>query len=99
MIYNLNLSFTWDDAKAELNLKKHGVRFSDCVTVWLDDQSLEIEDPDHSAHEQRWIRMGYSLNAQLLVIVFCEPHQDEIRLISARKAQRREREHYHEKNK
>lgn len=54
------MEFKWDDAKAESNLKKHGVRFSEAVTIWLDETSVEIPDIEHSLQEERWIRLGMS---------------------------------------
>ena len=81
------MDFEWDDDKAERNFKKHGVRFSEAATVWLDENALEMFDPDHSEDEDRWIRLGYSAHARALVIVYCEKIPDEvIRIVSARKA-------------
>ena len=66
------MDFEWDDNKADSNLKKHGVRFSEAVTVWTDESALEMHDPDHSDEEDRWIRLGYSNQTRILVVVFCE---------------------------
>lgn len=90
------MEFEWDDKKAEINFNKHGVRFSEAVTVWFDDNALEISDPDHSDKEERWIRLGFSRAARLLTIVYVEKVEDErIRIISARKASRSEIAQYH----
>jgi len=66
------MDFEWDDSKAESNFKKHQVRFSEAVTVWMDENSLEMFDPDHSKDEDRWIRLGYSTHARILGVVYCK---------------------------
>ena len=89
------MEFEWDDAKAQSNYKKHGVRFSEAASVWLDSSALETPDPDHSDVEERWIRLGISRTARALVVVFVEKLEGErIRIISARKATRSEIEQY-----
>ncbi len=89
------MEFEWDDTKAESNYKKHGIRFSEAVTVWLDDSALEMLDPDHSYNEERWIRMGISRIGRTLVVVYVEKIDGEkIRIISARKATRLEMAQY-----
>ncbi|HMN68632.1 MAG TPA: BrnT family toxin [Bdellovibrionales bacterium] len=89
------MEFEWDDTKADSNYKKHGVRFSEAVTVWLDDAALEIPDPDHARHEERWIRIGLSRSARALVVVYVEKVEGQrVRIISARKATRSESEQY-----
>ncbi len=89
------MEFEWDDAKAEGNFKKHGVRFSEAVTIWLDETSVEISDIEHSSQEERWIRLGISRKANLLVVVYCEKTEDDrIRIISARPATKNESKQY-----
>ncbi|OFZ29699.1 MAG: hypothetical protein A2622_10785 [Bdellovibrionales bacterium RIFCSPHIGHO2_01_FULL_40_29] len=89
------MEFEWDDSKAESNFKKHGIRFSEAVTIWLDDSSVEIPDVEHSSHEERWIRLGISRKANLLVVVYCEKNEDSrIRIISARAATKNESKQY-----
>lgn len=89
------MEFEWDDNKAEINLKKHGVRFTEAATIWLDQNALEISDPDHSINEERWIRLGFSKSARVLVVVYVEKIEGaRIRIISARKANRLEIEEY-----
>lgn len=89
------MEFEWDDAKAEGNFKKHGVRFSEAVTIWLDEISVEISDIEHSSQEERWIRLGISRKANLLVVVYCEKIEDDrIRIISARPATKNESKQY-----
>jgi len=90
-----DLRFEWDPAKATSNLRKHGVSFQDAQTVFADEQGLLLDDPDHSAAEERFILLGLSAATGVLVVVHCyQRHRDVIRLISARQASRRERERY-----
>lgn len=90
------LLFQWDKNKAKKNLKIHGVSFDEASTVFEDTLSLTIFDPLHSADEDRFILIGYSVQNRLLVIVHTERH-GKIRIISARKATKHERKQY-EKN-
>jgi uncharacterized DUF497 family protein len=90
------VEFEWDDNKAESNLKKHGVRFHEAATIWLDENALEIPAPDHSDSEERWIRLGFSRSARLLIVAYVVRVEGErIRIISARKAVRLEIDQYH----
>jgi uncharacterized DUF497 family protein len=87
--------FEWDSAKAALNLRKHGVSFDEARTAFEDDEALFMADPDHSVEEDRWVLLGMSGAARLLVVVHCERAAGTaIRLISARKADRDERNLY-----
>ena len=90
------LTFEWDSRKARSNFAKHGVSFEAASTVFGDPRSLTIADPDHSAMEHRQITMGKAYNGKLLVVVHTE-RGDNIRLISARRANRREQKSYEEK--
>jgi uncharacterized DUF497 family protein len=90
-------SFTWDERKEELNIKKHGVSFEHAKCVWLDPRAVEFYDDENSTDEDRFIRMGAGITGMsVLVVVFCEYDDDQkiIRLISARKATPRERKVY-----
>jgi len=87
------LIFEWDLKKAETNLKNHGVSFEEASTVFKDPLSLTIDDPLHSADEERLILIGMSYNNRMLVIVHTEI-RDKIRIISARKATKKERNYY-----
>ena len=88
--------FYWDPAKARSNLAKHGVTFEEAATVFGDPLSLTIVDPQHStAEEARFLVLGQSVSGRLLVVAHTE-HGDDIRLISARLATRRERHRYEE---
>ena len=91
------LDFEWDPAKAEANLKDHGVSFDEATTVFRDTLSITISDPDHSGSEDRFIDIGMSHRMQLLVVSYTE-RQDKIRIISARHPTRAERKSYEETN-
>ena len=86
----MGLRFEWDEQKAKQNLRKHGVSFEEAATVFGDPFSMTIADPLHSTAEQRWVTMG-STHRQRLVVVVHTNRGSTIRLISARKATRRER--------
>jgi uncharacterized protein len=91
------LNFEWDEAKAKSNLAKHEVGFDEASTVFGDPLSLTIPDPAHSQMEDRSIMIGQSHRQKLLVVVHTE-RGDNIRIISARRASRRERKTYEESN-
>ncbi len=91
------LSFEWDARKAKSNLAKHGVSFEEASTVFGDPWSLTIPDPVHSLVEERAVVLGQSHRQKLLVVVHTE-RGDNIRIISARPAGRRERKTYEETN-
>jgi len=89
------LTFEWDVQKARSNLSKHGVSFEAASTVFSDLASLTIPDPDHSLTERRYITMGRAFNGKLLVVVHTV-RGDNVRVISARRASRKERKSYEE---
>jgi uncharacterized DUF497 family protein len=66
------MEFEWDSAKAESNLVKHGVQFSEAMTVWRDEFRLEILDSAHGHAEERWLHLGFSNKGRVLVVVYCE---------------------------
>jgi len=81
------VQYEWDDAKNRSNFKKHGIWFEEAQTVWADQRSVEFFDPEHSAREDRFIRIGFSSKSTLLLVIFCERLEgDVIRIISARRA-------------
>ena len=88
-------NFEWDENKAKVNLAKHGVSFEEATTVFGDPLSLTIPDPAHSQSEARSIILGHSHEQKLLVVIHTE-RGDTIRIISARRASRRERKDYEE---
>lgn len=85
--------FKWDIAKAETNRLKHGISFDEATTVFSDPLSMLRTDPDHSLDEQRFIVLGMSNQRRLLVVAFAE-RPPWTRLISARRATRKERRQY-----
>jgi uncharacterized protein len=90
-----NIRFEWDQKKADLNLRKHGVSFADALTAFSDDDALLIDDPDHSDEEDRFVLLGISQSLRLLVVVHCYRAEGQIiRIISARKADAQERSSY-----
>jgi len=91
----MGLRFEWNPRKAARNLAKHGVSFDEASTVFADTLSLTIPDPDHSEDEERLVIIGESHRRRLLVVVHVE-EDETVRLISAREADRREREKYEE---
>jgi hypothetical protein len=89
------LLFEWDPKKARSNLAKHGVSFDEASTVFRDTLSITINAPLHSENEKRFVLIGCSSRNRLLVVVHAE-RGNRIRVISARRAARRERLHYEE---
>ncbi len=90
-----NLSFSWDDRKNKINQKKHSVSFEEAQTVFFDENAIEYFDPDHSDKEDRFILLGLSSRLRILVVCHCIRGNDsEIRIISARKATKKERKVY-----
>lgn len=89
------LRFEWDDSKDAQNRRKHGISFEEAQTVFFDEKALLIADPDHSEQEERFILLGLSNALRTLVVCHCYRQEgDVIRLISARRADRQEREQY-----
>ena len=89
------LRFEWADRKNTQNRRKHGVSFEEAQTVFFDEQALLIADPDHSEYEERFVLLGLSGSLRTLVVCHCYRREgDVIRLISARRANRQERELY-----
>ena len=89
------MEFEWNSKKAALNLKKHGVSFSEAATVFNDPLSTTFPDPDHSVGESRYVIIGLSRFGQLLVVSHTD-RGEKIRVISARKATRQEQRFYEE---
>lgn len=92
------LRFEWDPNKAKQNLEIHNVSFDEASTTFQDILSLAIYDPLHSGEEDRFILIGNSHKDRLLVVAHTE-RGDNIRLISARKASKKERTQYEENAK
>lgn len=90
----MNVKVTWHPQKAETNLKKHRIRFSDAETVLFDPMALTIEDQDVEG-ERRFVSVGSDALGRVLVVVYTY-REDAIRLISARRATPTERKYYEE---
>ncbi|OMH38936.1 BrnT family toxin [Motiliproteus sp. MSK22-1] len=88
------LLFEWDSSKNTSNIKKHGISFEEAKTVFTDEYARMIGDPDHSEDEDRFILLGTSIDSRLLVVCHCIREQESIRIISARKADKQERNIY-----
>jgi len=88
------LSFEWDKGKAASNLTKDGVTFDEASTVFADPLAAIFDDEEHSHDEIREIIVGHSLLDRLLLVSFTERGEDVVRIISARKATKRERGDY-----
>jgi uncharacterized DUF497 family protein len=89
------LEFEWDERKNLKNRIKHGVWFEEARTVFEDPRALLMDDPDHSEQEERFLLLGMSASIRVLVVVHCYREKKGIlRLISARKATKKERRIY-----
>lgn len=89
----MGLTFEWDERKAASNEQKHGVPFDEAATAFGDPLSLTIPDPLHSEDEDRFVLIGETFRGRLVVVVHTA-RGDNLRLISARPATRRERRTY-----
>lgn len=87
-----DIEISWDPGKAKANLRKHKVRFPDAESVLFDPAGVTVEDPD-SRDEQRFITIGLDALGRVLVVVYAY-HEEQVRLISARRASRSEIEAY-----
>ena len=93
------ISFEWDENKNAINKRKHQISFEEAQTVFYDDEALVIDDPEHSEQEERFIILGMSTRANLLVVCHCYRQSETvIRIISARKATKNEAKQYNEWN-
>lgn len=89
------LNFEWNEKKNRANIKKHRISFEEAQTVFLDENALRFFDPDHSQEEDRFILLGLSFKSQVLVVCHCYRESETvIRIISARKANKREAKNY-----
>lgn len=89
------IKFEWDEVKAAANLKKHQVSFEEAKSIFFDEFGLQFFDDEHSNDEDRFLMLGMSSGAKLLIVCHCErDHGATIRIISARKATKRESAFY-----
>jgi uncharacterized DUF497 family protein len=89
------MEFEWDTNKAIANLQKHEVSFAEAATVFGDPLSITFPDPDHSINESRFITIGLSTNGRIIILSHTD-RDERIRIISARKATRKEQRFYEE---
>ncbi len=87
------MKFEWDPKKAEHNIKKLGVTFEEASNVFGDPLAATVPDPLHSAEENRFVTMGQSTENRLLIVAHID-RSEQVRIISARLATRRERRKY-----
>ena len=89
------LSFDWDENKNQTNQKKHGISFEEACTVFLDDRAILFDDPQHTQTEERFLLVGMSDVARVCIVCHCYRESDSIiRIISARKATKKEEARY-----
>ena len=89
------IEFEWDEAKAAANLKKHQVSFDEAKSIFFDEFGVQFFDDEHSSVEERFLMLGMSSSAKLLIVCHCERDPvATIRIISARKATKRESAFY-----
>lgn len=89
------IQFSWDARKAKQNVKGHKVSFEEASTVFYDEKAIEFFDPDHSKEENRFLMLGVSWRLRVLVVCYyLRKKGSEIRIISARKATKKEQKVY-----
>lgn len=88
------IRFTWDETKSRENERKHKVSFEEAQSTFLDENALRFFDPDHSEEEDRFLLLGMSFKLRVLVVSHCYREKDSIRIISARKADKKEQSNY-----
>lgn len=94
--------FEWDKNKNDKNIAKHGIAFDEAESVFDDENGILIDDPDHSSTEERFILIGFSSKARMLIVCHCyritTNFVEIVRIISARKPTKREEKIYSEEN-
>ena len=89
------MTFEWDENKNRINQSKHKISFEEAETVFYVERALLINDPDHSLEEERFIILGMSIRANLLIVCHCcRSEENIIRIISARNATKTESSYY-----
>lgn len=98
MTTKFELQFSWDQTKADSNLRKHGISFELAASIFHDPLMLSIPDEEHSESEERWLTLGQAHNSNILLVVHTyievSTHSANVRLISARPATRHEQRQY-----
>jgi uncharacterized DUF497 family protein len=89
------IRFEWSPSKASSNLKKHGISFEEAKFTFYDEHAIQFYDDENSETEDRFFLLGISINSRIILVSHCERDSGQvIRIISARKATKRERRHY-----
>jgi uncharacterized DUF497 family protein len=89
------IKFDWNPAKADINIKKHGVSFEESRSVFYDEFAVQFFDQDNSDVEDRFLMLGMSNETNILIVCHCERDRgNTIRIISSRKATKNEQKHY-----
>ena len=89
------MNFEWDENKNQINQRKHGISFEEAQAVFEDEHAILFDDPEHSDYEDRFLLIGMSEAANVCIVCHCYRESDTvIRIISARKATRKEAERY-----
>ena len=100
MYKGFEFNFEWDVAKAASNYKKHGITFERAATVFNDPKALTLFDGEHSGEEDRWVTLGLDVNTFFVVVSHTYREKNDrmayVRIISARKATRKEIKQYKE---
>jgi len=95
IVFMEKIKFEWDSVKEKTNIKKHGVSFEEARSVFYDENAILFFDPDHSQDEERFILLGISFKLRVLVVCHCFRKSETIvRIISARKADKKEEQEY-----
>lgn len=90
-----DIIFKWDKRKNRINIEKHGVSFEEAKSVFYDENAIEFYDFEHSKNEERFFLLGLSSHLRILLICHCFKEKDSvIRIISARKATKKEQKIY-----
>jgi len=99
-MYNVHMkkiSFTWDPSKNTANKRKHGISFEEARSTFFDQNAMSYHDPDHSEEENRFIPLGHSSALRVLIVSHCYRDNDkQIRIITARKANKSEQRYFYE---
>ncbi|NQZ11156.1 MAG: BrnT family toxin [Algicola sp.] len=93
------IKFDWHAEKETKNIKKHGISFEEARSVFFDEFAVQFFDQDNSETEDRFLMLGMIIETNLLIVCHCERDDgNTIRMISARKATKKESKHYHRGN-
>lgn len=90
------MQFEWDDHKEKINITKHGLDFETAARVFEDENRLEMYDEEHSEYEDRYITIGLIDDIMCVIMVVYTEREEAVRIISARKATKQEREMYYD---